>query len=425
MFYCTWRSRARAREKRGNDGEFLVEKGAHRSSAGAIDPINERYHTNATTAWLLGCLPAASYSQRDDDRPTSKQDSDFNPTYAGLPPREIIVEASVGCGGSTTTTPPSRTVALMSSKSSSVHEPDAPRRVDDPKTKIFTFEGLTPVSTIDDTREDAVVAAGASPEREAPVRDAGGFDACSPLTVDHSLDHEDAQENDDPEVNENLMSEEKLEATERQTATGRCSEVYEVPFDEDPMMSAVLLKASPTNKAAPEASRITTEVTPQESITEIPSDDKDTSSSESNIAAATSHGNLDISTDKVVASQEEDTGDKVVVSTADTDKSDGTNPASDNTPDAAVTAIEDAVSKAISASSVASCSLLDQEDEAEILPSPTDEQELRSTTTTDLPTTVAADSDEIRNNVAKFLAVEAMGCPDEICNQVSKFLALD
>jgi hypothetical protein len=185
---------------------------------------------------------------------TIKKQREFSPTYSELPPREIFVEAlneSENVRVATTTSESERSVEF----------PTARRVADDPKAKIFTFEGLTPVSTVDDTREDNVVA-GKLPEKEPrAVRD-DNYIVCSPLTSDLSKDQMD--ENDDNYVESGQIVSvsstvrEKVAAWERQIVTWRSTDMYDVPFDEDPMSKNV---------------HVGDFETPIETITEIPMDD--------------------------------------------------------------------------------------------------------------------------------------------------------
>jgi hypothetical protein len=226
--------------------------------------------------------------QRDDERaPSSKREEAFSSTYSELPPREIFVE-------STATTPADACVVMADSVGFLSHSPRMTGNHASAKAKVFTFEGLTPVSTLDDTRQDtpAVLGDAAHNNDNTPASNRDTDDvvteqACSPLTIDHSSsgEHEAAPSSfivlDGPST-----FKQKIAAWEQQTKTWKAKEVYEVPFDEDPMTLGDTPRSSSsprnfrTRKMSPKSPLqiATGSLYPTESITEMPADENAPSS---------------------------------------------------------------------------------------------------------------------------------------------------
>lgn len=169
--------------------------------------------------------------------------------------------------------------------------PDTPRQAavgNDAKAQVFTFEGLTPVSTLDDTREDnnqLRLETVAEKHDNESAREANGIAAetCSPLTVDNSVsgdpDSAIVLKTQSIVVEPSSTFKEKIAAWERQTTKWRVRDTYEVPYDEDPMFSAEtprsacsprFLKPPPISEFASSSSQF-----PPESITEIPADERE------------------------------------------------------------------------------------------------------------------------------------------------------
>ena len=283
------------------------------------------------------------------------------------------------------------------SESETLQFPSARRVADDPKTKIFTFEGLTPVSTADDTREDAMDADPSHVNDKEIVRD-DNF-ASSPLTSDISVDNKDQNdgtndgtnddENEDVENGQIISAcssvKEKVAIWEKRIISLRSAEMYDVPFDEDPM-----------GKNAGNADKVTTPVVligdefemPKETITEIPLDDV----FESEIKGDTV--NVDIDEKPVVVEINSDCNivESEPVNTAKT------------------------TSKSIV---VSMTNLLDEDEEPEIHSAPSDEKE-----TSDSVDVETRDMPEQKGNEPGLISttslVETFGCPDAICTQVSK-----
>lgn len=279
------------------------------------------------------------------------------------------------------------------SESESLQFPSARRVADDPKTKIFTLEGLTPVSTADDTREDAMVADLSLVKEKETIRD-DNF-ASSPLTSDISVDNKDQNDDTNDDANEDVENgqivsacssvREKVAVWEKRIISLRSAEMYDVPFDEDPI-----------GKNAGKVDKVITPVVligdefemPNETITEIPLDDIFESEIKGDIV------NVEIDEKLVTVELINDCNilESEPVNTATT------------------------TSKPIIASMT---NLLDEDEEAEIHPAPSDEKETSDAVdveTRDLP-------EQIRNEpgpASTSSLVETFGCPDAICTQVSK-----
>lgn len=319
------------------------------------------------------------------------------------------------------TSTPTSEKATMSNKL--VPVPTTPR-ADCPKARIFTFEGLTPVSTIDDAREDTAVAAG-SPEQAPAVRDSG-FDTCSPLTIDNSMEQEEAVPDKDcmvnksPIVRETSSVKEKVAAWERQTTNWRGPDDYEVPFDEEPMSTPIGLRpeAEKIVDLTAAAAAASTE-SPPESITETPVDDKDTSCHTSMAVADVVSEN----SPEVPFSAKDAAEVPTVAETARSTKETKMIVDCEHNCDTAFEGDEAAVTMAAS-------NLLDQEDDTEIAPSPTDEEEDRCHPVdgNNDPGEPSPDCNNSRSvdlpaSSAALAEVGLFGCNDEICTQVSTFLA--
>jgi hypothetical protein len=303
----------------------------------------------------------------------NKQRAEFSPTYSELPPREIFVEAlnqSENVRVATTTT---------SESERSLQFPTARRVANDPKTKIFTFEGLTPVSTVDDAREDTILV-GTSPENETRVVVNDNFIVCSPISSDLSKDQMDENDNN-YEESEQIVSvastvREKVAAWERQIGTWRSSDMYDVPFDEDPMRKNVHVGEFET---------------PIETITEIPMDDV-----------------LD---------------DVIECGNNDNTHIDLTAEAS--TPNTCKMTESDQAAIALTQPMASMTNLLDEEEEPEMMihSVPSDELTISADNEANEDRNLGQEEsmgNELQSKALTTNLVETFGCPDAFCTQVSK-----
>ena len=307
----------------------------------------------------------------------------------------------------------------------SVHMPPAPRVMVNPKAKIFTFEGLTPVSTLEDVREETISVGDSSIDRGQPVVRDDGCDASSPLTLDHSLDQEEEETEQDNVliVKESSTFKEKIAAWERQMATWCGSDVDEVPFDEDPMVKVASAKSTlPTADEEHLQSTIGAKESPQENMTEIFVKEEETSwRKNTTIADGNSNsvkGRSETVNEGVKETLFSNSGTRGsfsenVIDVVPTDTVEEkvlevvTSFLLDQEGDSAV-AVEE------KAPEVVTSNLLDQEDEIDILPIPSDEIEEVSLS--------------ILNNCAEKRSLadnQIFGCPDEIFTQVSQYLTLN
>jgi hypothetical protein len=273
-------------------------------------------------------------------------------------------------------------IATSTSESDrSLHFPLA-RRVADPKTKIFTFEGLTPVSTVDDTREDAIIIDTLLDKERGVIRDEN-YIVCSPLTSDLSFEKDQNDDNYDYVVNRQIVSvsstvKEKVVAWEKQLISWRSTDMYDVPFDEDPMRKVTANTDGPNDAAIGEDFDIT-----KETITEIPIEDV----VESDVKLA----------DHVEAVVFTNTVECNVVSSSEQSS---TNPTQQQQLIASMT------------------NLLDEDEEAGIHTAPSDEDEKSAP--------IVSENRELQEPLGSEpipevkSMVESFGCPDAICTQVSK-----
>jgi hypothetical protein len=331
---------------------------------------------------LRKVVVTASHLIRSNKCSSHTKQREFSPTYSELPPREIYVEASGQ----------SENVLVTSTSATSESErllqfPSARRVADDPKTKIFTFEGLTPVSTADDTREDAIVSDILLDNENGVTRD-DNFIASSPLASDLTLDKD---QNDDTNYgmdNAQIVSvsssvREKVAAWEKRVISWRSTDMYDVPFDEDPM-----------RKNACKIENVDTPVVligdefdmSKETITEIPLDEI----FESEIQCG-------------------DTGNAETVEKSAIEALPVTNEFS---------VLKSEVPTVNLIASMTN--LLDEEDEPEIHAAPSDENEASEAIDIekrDMPEPMGNDS---ATPVTTTSLVETFGCPNAICSQVSK-----
>ena len=312
----------------------------------------------------------------------TKKQREFSPTYSELPPREIYVEAS--------SHPENVLVASTTATSESepsIQFPSARRVADDPKTKIFTFEGLTPVSTADDTREDAIVADIMLDNENGVARD-DNFVVSSPLTSDISVDKDQNEDTNFDIDNAQLVSvsssvREKVAAWEKRLVSWRSADMYDVPFDEDPMRK----NAGKIDNTVTPAAVIGDDFDmPKETITEIPLDEIFESEIQS-----TDTGNAE-------------TMEKIAVVALNNDCN---------------TLESEQINTATTNAMASMTNLLDDDEEPEIHAAPSDEKETPVSVDIeqrDLPEAMKDDSAPLTTASL----VETFGCPDAICTQVSK-----
>jgi hypothetical protein len=310
---------------------------------------------------------------------------EFSPTYSELPPREIYVEAS----GQSENMLVASTTATSESEPS-MQFPSARRVADDPKTKIFTFEGLTPVSTADDTREDAMVEDTTLDNEKGVTRD-DNYIVSSPLTSDLSLDKDQHDDTNEDGENGQIVSvassvREKVAAWEKRLISWRSADMYDVPFDEDPMRK----NAGKIDNIGTPLDIIGDEFDmPKETITEIPLDDI----FESEIKTGDT-GNAEAVEMPVVVSL---TNECNILES-------------------------EQVNTTATKLMASMTNLLDDEEEPEIHAAPSDEKETSDVVdieTRDLPEPMGNEPASATTSL-----VDTYGCPDTICTQVSKLWQL-
>jgi hypothetical protein len=303
---------------------------------------------------------------------------EFSPTYSDLPPREIFVEA--------TDSAENRGVVVIEEADDLIHFPTSPR-VEDQKAKVFTFEGLTPVSTADDAREDVGVDS-AILEKESGVHLDETFRECSPLTADQShgkdqnIDDDDMYTDSAQIISVSSSVKEKVAAWERHVASMRSSDTYDVPFDEEPI-HRIVVKSDGCETLAARA--ISIPLTTTERIEEeVPMEDSSDNSKPNELVVETAN----LQNDSIVRENGQANG-----------------------------TLEHKAKSPHPFPAVAHLSLLDQEEEPEIHTAPSDEME-------SLPCILLADSDPTKQDATtstvQMTGMESYGCPDELCNQVSK-----
>lgn len=304
---------------------------------------------------------------------------ELSPAYSELPPREIFVEA--------TNSVENVGAEAMQLEDEMIHFPTSPR-LEDAKAKVFTFEGLTPVSTVEDAREDLVVDS-LLVEKESGVRRDESFIDCSPLTVDQSRG-EDMNDNDDMHPDSaQIVSvcssvKEKVAAWERHVASMRSTDMYDVPFDEDPMPKNIS-KSEDVEKSvnkAPFIALSNNERIEEEGLME----DTTNMSHMKELVVET----LNLQSDSIVP---------------------------ENKPSASE-ALERSPTLSHPIPAVADLSLLDQEEETEIHAAPSDEME--TTPCMDMNVSKTLQPDGAQSSTVQMTGMESYGCPDEFCTQVSK-----
>jgi hypothetical protein len=263
-----------------------------------------------------------------------------------------------------------------------IHFPTS-HRVEDQKAKVFTFEGLTPVSTVDDARED-VVADSSIVENESDVHRDETYEECSPLTADQS--HDNDQNDDDVDmypdsaqiVSVSSSVKEKVAAWERHVASMRSGDTYDVPFDEEPIRRPVV-KSDDCDRLVTNA--ISIPLTATEKIEEeVPMEDNSNNSNQKELVVET-----------------------------DNLQSDSTLPENDQ-----ATSEPKATPHPMLA--VADLSLFDPEEEPEIHTAPSDEMESMSCMVLDVSERIQKEA----TTSIQMTGLESYGCPDELCTQVSK-----
>jgi hypothetical protein len=323
---------------------------------------------------------------------------DISLTYSGQPPREIYVEASGQSDNVVVTT----TTATSESEQSLLF-PSARRVADDPKTKIFTFEGLTPVSTADDTREDAIVA-DLLPDHENRVARDDNFIVSSPLTSDLSLDKDHNDDTNYDVDNGQIVCSasstvrEKVAAWEKRVISWRSTDMYDVPFDEDPMRK----NAGKIDNTVTLVAEIGDEIDmSKETITEIPLDEI----FECEIQSGDGDNAETIERTTKVAQTDDSKFQEVEQANATC-----TNP---------VAPMTNLLGESDRAPVASMTNLLDEDEEPELHTAPSDENEPSETADIekrDIPEHEGNDS----TLGATTSLVESFGCPDAICTQVSK-----